>query len=175
LSAFSLLAQEYRANLLGVVTDSSGAAVADASVKATNIETGVASSTKTNNDGSYFIPFLAPGRYSLAVEQAGFNALERTPIELRVNDRSRVDVSLEVGQITDRVTVMAEAPLLEISTSSRGQGIENRKIVELPLSGRNPFGFTNLAAGVQYTGSLAGFGPTDSGAMSSYSINGGRT
>jgi len=91
-----------------------------------------------------------------------------------VNDRSRVDVVLEVGQVTDRVTVVAEAPLLEVSTSSRGQSIEAQKITNLPLSGRNPFGFTNLAAGVQYTGALTGFGPTDSGAMSSYSINGGR-
>jgi hypothetical protein len=170
----SLAAQEYRASLLGVVTDSSGAAVPQAAVRVTNIESGVASATLTNNDGSYLVPFLNPGRYSLAVELTGFKAYERSPIELRVNDRSRVDVTLEVGAVTDRVTVLAEAPLLEVSTASRGQSIENRKITDLPLSGRNPFGFTNLAAGVQYTGSLTGFGPTDSGAMSSYSINGGR-
>ena len=174
LFATALDAQEYRASLLGVVTDSSGAAVVDASVKATNMETAVATSSKTNNEGSYLIPFLLPGRYSLEVEQAGFKAFQRSPIELRVNDRSRVDVVLEVGQISDRVTVVAEAPLLELSTSSRGQSVEHRKIIDLPLAGRNPFGFTNLAAGVQYTGSLGGFGPTDSGAMSSYSINGGR-
>jgi hypothetical protein len=170
----SLTAQEYRASLLGVVTDSSGAAVPQAAVRVTNIESGVASTALTNNDGSYLVPFLNPGRYSLAVELTGFKAYERSPIELRVNDRSRVDVTLEVGAVTDRVTVLAEAPLLEVSTASRGQSIENRKITDLPLSGRNPFGFTNLAAGVQYTGSLTGFGPTDSGAMSSYSINGGR-
>jgi hypothetical protein len=170
----SLYAQEYRASLLGVVMDSSGAAVAGASVKVTNIETAVAASSVTNSDGSYLAPFLLPGRYSLVVEQAGFKTFERSPIELRVNDRSRVDVTLEVGQVSDRITVEAQAPLLEVSTSTRGQSIEARKITDLPLSGKNPFGFTNLAAGVQYTGSLAGFGPTDSGAMSSYSINGGR-
>ena len=53
--------------------------------------------------------------WNAAFEQAGFKAFERSPIELRVNDRSRVDVSLEVGQLTDRVTVLAEAPLLELS------------------------------------------------------------
>jgi hypothetical protein len=170
----SMVAQEYRASLLGVITDPSGAAISGAAVKVTNIDSGVSASSITNNDGSYLVPFLLPGRYSLVVEQAGFKAFERSPIELRVNDRARVDVSLDVGQVSDRITVEAQAPLLEVSTSSRGQSIETRKITDLPLSGRNPFGFTNLAAGVQYTGSLAGFGPTDSGAMSSYSINGGR-
>src|SRR5690349_22027018 len=102
--AFSLIAvllnaQEYRASLLGLVTDSSGAAVADASIKVTNMDTGVVSSSKSNHDGSYLVPFLLPGRYSLGVEQAGFKAFERSPIELRVNDRSRVDVALEVGQM----------------------------------------------------------------------------
>src|SRR5712692_2760259 len=103
-------AQEYRASLLGVVTDSSGAAVAGASIKVTNVESGVTASSRTNNDGSYVVPYLLPGRYALLVEQAGFKAFERSPIELRVNDRSRVDVALEVGQISDRVTVVAEAP-----------------------------------------------------------------
>lgn len=170
----AVFAQEYRASMLGLVADSTGAAVPDATVRVTNMETGVSTTVKTNGDGSYLAPFLNPGKYSLTVEMAGFKAFERSPIELRVNDRTRVDVTLEVGQVTDRVTVQAEAPLLEVSTASRGQSIENRKITDLPLSGRNPFGFTNLAAGVQYTGALTGFGPTDSGAMSSYSINGGR-
>ncbi|MBI3211057.1 MAG: TonB-dependent receptor [Candidatus Solibacter usitatus] len=170
----SLHAQEYRANLLGIVTDSTGAAIPDGAVVIRNIDTGISSATVTNNDGSYLVPFLNPGRYSIAVEKTGFKAFERSPIELRLNDRLRIDVTLVVGQVTDRVTVVGEAPLLEVSTASRGQSIEHQKITDLPLSGRNPFGFTNLASGVQYTGSLTGFGPTDSGAMSSYSINGGR-
>jgi len=174
LLALPLAAQEYRASLLGTVSDSSGATVSDAAVRVTNMDTRVSNAVKTGPDGSYLVPFLNPGRYTLTVEMSGFKTFERSPIELRVSDRTRLDVSLEVGQVTDRVTVVAEAPLLEVSTSSRGQSVENRKITDLPLSGRNPFGFTNLAAGVQYTGSLAGFGPTDSGAMSSYSINGGR-
>ncbi|MBS1826418.1 MAG: carboxypeptidase regulatory-like domain-containing protein [Acidobacteria bacterium] len=174
LSTSILSAQEYRANLLGIVTDSTGATIPDASIKVTNIETAVVASTKTNSDGSYLVPFLNPGKYSILVEMSGFKSFERSPIELRVNDRSRLDITLDVGQVTDRVTVVGEAPLLEVSTASRGQSIENQKITDLPLSGRNPFGFTNLAAGVQYTGALTGFGPTDSGAMSSYSINGGR-
>jgi len=63
-----LNAQEYRASLLGLVTDSSGAAITNASIKVTNIESGVAATSTTNNEGSYLIPFLIPGRYSLTVE-----------------------------------------------------------------------------------------------------------
>ena len=127
LSTTILSAQEYRANLLGIVTDSSGATIPEASIKVTNIETGVASSTKTNSDGSYLVPFLNPGKYSILVEMSGFKSFERSPIELRVNDRSRLDITLDVGQVTDRVTVVGEAPLLEVSTASRGQSIENQK------------------------------------------------
>src|SRR5690349_14984762 len=121
LTAALVQAQEYRASLLGVVTDSSGAAIAGAAIKVTNIASGVRSPTVTNGGGSYLVPYLLPGRYSLVVERPGFKAFERSPIELRVNDRSRLDVVLEVGQVTDRVTVVAETPLLEIASSSRGQ------------------------------------------------------
>ena len=121
LASLSLSAQEYRANLLGVVSDTTGSSIPGATIRVTNIETGVATSSVTNSDGSFLVPFLNPGRYSLLVEMSGFKSFERSPIELRVNDRTRVDVLLEVGQLTDRVTVVAEAPLLEVSTASRGQ------------------------------------------------------
>lgn len=177
LLALPLGAQEYRATLLGVVSDPSGAAVAGAAVKVTNIESGVVATSSTNQEGAYVIPYLLPGRYALAVEQAGFRTFQRSPIELRVNDRTRLDVALQLGPVSDRVTVTAEAPLLEVSSSSRGQSVEARKITGLPvgvLGGKNPLAFVNLAAGAQYTGDLHGFGPSDLGAMSSWSINGGR-
>ncbi len=170
-----LPAQEYRATLLGTVTDSSGAAVPNARVIVTNMETQVAAASVSNNDGAYLIPFLQPGAYRLRVEGAGFKTLERGPVELRVNDRLRLDAPLEVGQMADTITVTAEAPLLETSTSNRGQVIENRKITDLPLNSRNPFTLMNLAAGVQYTGSMLYFRPFDNGAIADFSINGGRT
>lgn len=175
LAAVSGFAQEYRATLLGSVSDPTGAAVAGAAVTATHLETRVATATRTQNDGGYLIPFLPPGKYTLRVEQSGFKTLERGPIELRVNDRARVDVALEIGQISDRVTVVAEAPLLEVSSSNRGQVVENRKITDLPLNSRNPFTLMNLAAGVQYTGSMLYFRPFDNGAIADFSINGGRS
>jgi len=174
LSLAAVKAQEYRATLLGVVTDQTGAAVPGASVTATNIASGVSTATRTNTDGSYLIPFLLPGNYQVRVEQFGFRSFERSPIELRVNDRTRVDVALEVGQLTEQVVVTAEAELLEVSTSNRGQVIENRKITDLPLNSKNPFTLMSLAAGVQYMGSLLYFRPFDNGAISDFSINGGR-
>jgi hypothetical protein len=167
--------QEYRATLLGVVTDSTQAGVAGARVTAINMDTQVESKAVSGRGGTYVIPLLPPGRYLLRVEQDGFKTFERSPVDLRVNDRLRLDASLELGQIESRVTVTAEAPLVEAATASRGQVIENLKVRDLPLSGRNPFTLTGLAAGVQYTGSMTASRPFDNGAIANFSINGGRS
>ncbi len=173
--AAACFSQEYRATLLGTLTDPTGAAVPGVTVVASNLETGVSTSTTTNSEGSYLVPFLQPGTYRVRAEQQGFKAFERSPIELRVSDRLRVDIRLEVGQVSDSVTVTAEAPLLEVSSSNRGQVVENRVISELPLNSKNPFTLMNLATGVQYTGSLLYFRPFDNGAIADFSINGGRS
>ncbi len=170
-----LCAQEYRATVLGVVTDPTGAAVPLANVTITNNETGVVATTQAGNDGAYQIPFLLPGTYTVKVEHPGFKTLERGPVELRVNDRMRLDLKLQVGEVSDQVTVVAEAPLVEQSNADRGQVIDNRKVTDLPLDSRNPFSLMNLAAGVQYTGALIYSRPYDNGAISDFSINGGRT
>jgi hypothetical protein len=167
-----LNAQEYRATLLGVVTDPTGATVPEATVTAVNMETSVRTVTKTNNDGSYVIPLLLPGRYAMQVEHPGFKTFERSPIELRLNDRTRLDVELQVGQVSDRVTVTAEAPLLETASSNRGEIVDNRKVTDLPISGRNPYVFMQLAAGAVYNGSMIWTRPFGEG--SQYTINGGR-
>ena len=167
-----LQGQEYRATLLGVITDASGAAVPTATVTVTNLETSVTSKTQSNSEGNYNVLYLNPGRYSLRVEQRGFKTFERAPIELRTNDRTRVDVALAVGELSDRVTVTAEAPLLEVSSSDRGQVLDNVKITELPLNGRNPWYFTSLSPGVRFTGGMTYMRPFGEGTR--YVINGGQ-
>src|SRR5215472_10708791 len=111
--AASLFAQEYRATLVGNVTDQSGAAVSGAAITVTNMQTGVAVSTRASQEGGFVAPFLVPGNYEVTVQAPGFKVFARSPIELRVNDRTRVDVRLELGQASDKVTVIAEAPLIE--------------------------------------------------------------
>ncbi|MBI4875877.1 MAG: carboxypeptidase regulatory-like domain-containing protein [Acidobacteria bacterium] len=168
-------AQEYRATLLGVVTDPTGAAVRGARVTVTNVETAVRATTEANAEGNYLVPYLLPGTYRLRVEHPGFKTFERGPIELRVNDRTRVDVALEVGNISDNVTVTAEAPLVEAASSSRGQVIDNRMATNLPLSGKNPFALMMLADGVLYYGSALWSSPRPFDNSIAVTINGGRS
>ena len=168
-------AQEFRATMIGLVTDSSGAVVAGAKVTVTNLDTSVKSATEANNEGNYVVPFLAPGNYRLRVEHPGFKSFERGPIELRVNDRVRVDVKLDVGEVSEQVTVRAEAPLLQTDSASAGQVIDSIKVASLPLFGRNTFMLSAVATGVQYTftRSSSAARPYDN-AESSVIINGSR-
>ncbi len=169
-----LSAQEYRATLVGAVLDPSGAAVPLAKVTAINTETGVSSSTTSAGDGDFVIPFLVPGNYSLRVEKLGFKTTDRGPIELRVNDRTRIDVRLDIGQSSDKVIVSGEAPLLETASGSRGQVVDEKAIADMPLNGHNPFTLMNEAVGVNYTNSLLYSRPIDQGAIGYFSINGGQ-
>ncbi|MCL4402885.1 MAG: Plug and carboxypeptidase regulatory-like domain-containing protein, partial [Acidobacteria bacterium] len=171
--ALTSSAQEYRATVLGTVTDPAGAAVPNASIVITNTETGVASRTRTNAEGSYQVPYLLPGTYMVEVSLDGFKTHRRGPLELHVDDRTRIDVALEIGRMTDQVTVTAEAPLVEESSGAGGQIVDKEQITNLPLDGHNPFSLMNLAAGVNYTGSLLYSRPFDNGANADFSINGG--
>src|SRR5262249_40605445 len=145
--AGALCGQEYRATVLGTVTDPAGAAVPGAAVVITSIESGVSSGTSTNHDGAFQAPYLMPGMYSIEVSRAGFKRHRRGPIALHVDDRARIDIRLEIGHTTDQVTVTAEAPLLEEANGGSGQVIGSEQINTLPLDGHNPFTLMNLGAG----------------------------
>ena len=145
------LAQNPYGRITGRVTDAAGAVAPGATVRAVNVETNVAVTTTTNNEGNYELPNLNPGRYRLVVELAGFKRYERGPFELRVGDVLTIDVSLELGAIAESVTVTAEAPLLESATASIGQVIDNRRILDLPLPGASPMYLTQLTPGVVST------------------------
>jgi hypothetical protein len=173
LACVALNAQEYRATVLGTVTDPSGAAVPKAGITITNTESGVSSKTETNHEGLYQVPYLLPGVYALEVTAPGFKTHRRSPIELRVDDKARIDVALEVGRTSDQVTVVAEAPLLEVTTGGRGHVVSGEEISNLPLDGHNPFSLMNLAPGVNYTGSLLYSRPFDNGSIADFSIGGG--
>jgi len=132
----------------GVVTDSSGAVIAGASVDATNTSTNQVRQTRTTSDGFYAVPLLPPGTYQISVTSKGFKRAEDANVLLQVGDQLTLNFNLQVGDTGTQVSVTAEAPLVNSTNASLGQVIENRRIVELPLNGREPFSLAALAPGV---------------------------
>src|SRR5689334_15851725 len=123
-----VLGQEFRATLVGQVTDPSQAGISDAKVTATNTATNEKSQAVTSADGNYTIPFLVPGKYNVSVEKAGFKTTSRENIELRVADKVTVNLQMEVGLVTENVTVSATPPLLDEATASRGEVLDNVRV-----------------------------------------------
>ena len=169
LSAAFLSAQEFRATLSGRVKDPSGLPVAGARVRAVNTDTRLSHQGATQTAGDYVIPFLPPGPYRFEVEAEGFKKFVREGIVLRVDDRITLDVDLQVGALSESVTVKADAPLLETTTGSAGEVISGEALVDMPLNGRNPLYLVGLAPGVTPTarGTPAFFLRTTSNSSSS--------
>lgn len=143
-----LLAQSELATLTGTVSDSSGGVIANADVTVKNQGTNISSTGRSNENGRYVVPSLKPGLYTIAVSAPGFKKYVNTALTLQVNQTARLDIELTVGEVTQEVTVSAEAPLLEVDTSGRGSVIDQRKIVELPLNGRDYNQLATLSPGV---------------------------
>jgi len=121
----------------GTVTDTSGAAVPGATVTATAVATNRTSNTATNDEGTYVFPSLPIGQYTIQVEMQGFRASLHSGITLSVQQVAVVNVRLEVGAVSERVQVTAAAPLLDTQQANQGQVIDSKRIVGLPLNGRD--------------------------------------
>jgi len=143
-----LLAQTSTGTLQGQVRDATGAAVPDAKVTVTNSRTGVSSERLTNAEGRYVLPYLLPGDYNIAVEKAGFRKFTRSNVKVDVQQVRTIDVDLVVGEVATVVEVQGAPPPLESSTSTLATVIENKRILDLPLNGRNPFALATLTPGV---------------------------
>lgn len=141
LIAPSAMAQQATANVNGVIKDPSGAAIANAQVELTNVNTGVVRKTATNTDGIYDFPSVVPGSYSMQASAAGFATITQPPVTLEVGQTATFDFQLKVGATTSNVTVNAAAPTLETSTSELGTVVSPKEMNDLPLNGRN---FTEL-------------------------------
>ena len=152
LLAFPIAAQVSTAELSGEVTDPSGASVVGAKVTAVNADTGAAREAATDALGSYIMTLLQPGAYNLSVEAPGFRKTVQNGVVLQVNQRARVDFSLQVGQINETVKVAATAPLLESQSSSLGSVVAERFVNELPINGRNFVQLATLSPGVTGVG-----------------------
>ena len=132
--AVPALAQFETSSLLGTVRDRSDAVVAGAKVTITNLDTNITATKPTDESGSYEFVNVRPGRYRVRAEKEGFAPAAAENVQVSVTARQRVDLILTVGQVAEAVTVTAEVPIVESETSQRGQVVEEKKIVELPLN-----------------------------------------
>src|SRR5712692_3407740 len=140
--------QEFRSTISGRVVDAQSAVVPSVKLTATQVETGARYETVSGADGLYTLPFLLPGSYQVAAEAPGFKRYIREGIQISSNERVPLDITLEIGQVTEAVTVTAEATLLQTVTASSGQVISTRQIENMPLNGRTPLVLAQLAFGV---------------------------
>ncbi|MBW2010353.1 MAG: TonB-dependent receptor [Deltaproteobacteria bacterium] len=172
-NGMTVVGQEHQGRILGRVTDPSGAAIPNVTVTATNTATNITAKTVTNEQGSYEIPYLMPGVYTVETEAEGFKTFVSQSIEVRVGDRLRIDIRLELGPVTQSVTVTGETPLLDTSSATIGQVVDRRRLAELPLSGGNPYTLTRLAAGtVNFAAPNHPSLEPALGVLASFSVNG---
>jgi hypothetical protein len=159
--------------IAGSVTDPTGAAVPGAQVTLTNVGTSEKRTQATGADGLYSFVNLIPGEYRIDIEKQGFKHFERKNLVVQVNQASKIDAALAVGQVTETVEVTSETSLLQAETSSLGQVVEQRKANELPLNGRNIYNLTAVAPSVipqgNTTGTVVGKNPFD---FANYQIGG---
>jgi outer membrane receptor protein involved in Fe transport len=136
--------------LSGEVRDPAGALVPGVRVTLTNVATNASRQTETNEAGFYRFPAVQPGTYNLRAEKAGFKSFLRSGIEVQVQLSARVDVELQLGAVTESVEVRAEGVLMQTENATVGTVIENKRIVELPLNGRNALQLVALAPNVSF-------------------------
>jgi len=148
LAALPAFAQTSTATLTGTVRDSTGAILPAVTVTATNSEKNASQTLVSNDAGSYVFPALLPGIYSVSAELPGFKKFVREGITLQVNQTARIDIELTIGGVSETVQVTEAAPMVETETSSRGSVIDQKKIVELPLNGRDYNQLALLSPGV---------------------------
>ena len=139
-----------QSRLDGSVTDTTGAAIAGASVVARNVATGVNYPAKTNASGVYTLPFLPPSEYELTAEMPGFKKAVRAGLVLETGSAQNVDLRLEVGDVTETVSVIASTPLLETETSTVGQFVERATVANMPLESRRGASLVRLMGNVVY-------------------------
>ena len=143
--------QEVSAGITGTVTDPSGAAVPGASVTVRDVNRGTQWPTVTNDEGIYAFPRIPAGTYELKVEMTGFKTVIRPGIHLELNQRARVDITMEIGELAESIEVAGAQPMLNTETTTVGSVITSNTVVNTPLVTRNYISMTLLAPGVTTT------------------------
>jgi outer membrane receptor protein involved in Fe transport len=146
--AGSLDAQTPTATLSGTVRDASGAVVPSAKITLTNSGTGLSRTTDADDQGRYSLTNVEPGTYELRAEHAGFKAAVQKGVVLAVGGSTTLDVTMQVGSVTESVTVTAAEPLIQTTSPNLSRVVEQRTIESLPILGRNFVDFAMLSSGV---------------------------
>ena len=141
--------QGFSASVLGTVTDNSGGLVPKANVTVTNLGTGQQAKLLTDANGSFQAPLLPPGTYRVAVEMQGFKRSVVEPVTLNVDERQRLDFKLELGAVSENVTVSAEVAQIQTENATVGTAVTTQQVTELPLNGRNFLQLNLLVPGAQ--------------------------
>ena len=150
LSGIHLDAQTSNGTILGNVEDSSGAAVANAEVTVTNQDTGVVRSTVSTAEGIYDVPSLPPGKYAVEAKAVGFSPVQIKDVVVAVGSSTKVDLKVQVGQVTQTVTVTEAVPLVETTSSEVSQVVDENLINEIPLNARDMQQLAVIQPGVQW-------------------------
>lgn len=168
------LCQSQLATITGTVADGQGAAIPGVEVAALHVDTNVVYKARSSGEGVYAIPSLPVGRFELSATASGFKSFRRTGIVLEVSQRLRLDLTLEIGALSESVTVVGEVPRVQTEDSSLGTVIEQQRIENLPLNGRHVFNLVKLVGGVQprFNGT-DGFGEVSNQNFSQFRFNGG--
>ena len=154
LSASTLFAQD-TGTIFGAINDASGAVVAGAKVTLLNIDTNISQETHSDASGEYIFTPVRIGNYTVKVEMSGFSTGVRPGLILNVQQRMRLDFTLNVGAVDQSIEIKAESPLLDTSTSSIGYVVQHKSILELPLNGRDYQQLAVLTAGTAPTGGIS--------------------
>jgi hypothetical protein len=142
------LAAQFTGTISGFVTDPSGAAVPNATVTATLTAQNASRTATSNSEGYYVFNAMPPGDYQMSVEASGFQKLVRSDLTLATNQNLRVDLAMQVGQLTETVQVTATAPLVDTRSPALASLVDDRRVVDLPINGRNVIGLARLMPGV---------------------------
>ena len=170
-AALAMPAQDPRGAITGRVFEHSGAVVAGAAIRATNIDTNVKFSAHANAEGNFEILYLAPGPYKIEIAMAGFETFTRSGIDVHIGDRLQIDAKLELSGVKQSVDVSAEAPLLESANANLGQVIGSKQIEDMPLRGASLASLYATAPGVVID-TMAYDGPWNIAQASSFSMGG---
>jgi Carboxypeptidase regulatory-like domain len=154
------MAQSATASISGIVTDPSGAVLSDVSITVTDIGRNTMFRTASNATGFFVVPLLPPGNYRLAAERPGFHEYVVDSFPLSTQQKAALNIALELGAVTQKLEVTAESQMLEPSSSALSGVVENKRIVDLPLNGRNVFSLTSLVPGVSTARQLTGIADT---------------